>query len=191
MCICTSNPFPPLFLVIYCKRLGLLRLGVSIHNNNNNNIPASGFVVLLFLIDVSGFGERLFSGPMSTCSGARGVSRAGCGSKPLTGLTRLCKEEKKHKRAYINLALRRTACQTHRRSLRTPEHVRVVGKHQQLLGERQLRMSDCLWCLRACVERMCSFSVKNRLKPTLNYAQITCRLSRASCVQHIECHEVR
>ena len=32
-----SNPFPPLFLVIYCKRLGLLRLGVSIHNNNNNN----------------------------------------------------------------------------------------------------------------------------------------------------------
>ena len=25
-----SNPFPPLFLVIYCKRLGLLRLGVSI-----------------------------------------------------------------------------------------------------------------------------------------------------------------
>ena len=30
-----SNPFPPLFfLVIYCKRLGLLRLGVSIHNNN-------------------------------------------------------------------------------------------------------------------------------------------------------------
>ena len=33
-----SNPFPPLFHVIYCKRLGLLRLGVSIHNNNNNNI---------------------------------------------------------------------------------------------------------------------------------------------------------
>ena len=25
-----SNPFPPLFHVIYCKRLGLLRLGVSI-----------------------------------------------------------------------------------------------------------------------------------------------------------------
>ena len=31
------QPFPPLFLVIYCKRLGLLRLGISIHNNNNNN----------------------------------------------------------------------------------------------------------------------------------------------------------
>ena len=43
-----SNPFPPLFHVIYCKRLGLLRLGVSIHHhhhhhhhhnyNNNNNV---------------------------------------------------------------------------------------------------------------------------------------------------------
>ena len=31
-------PLPPLFHVIYCKRLGLLRLGVSIHNNNNNNV---------------------------------------------------------------------------------------------------------------------------------------------------------
>ena len=31
------QPLPaPLFRVIYCKRLGLLRLGVSIHNNNNN-----------------------------------------------------------------------------------------------------------------------------------------------------------
>ena len=37
-----SNPFPPLFHVIYCKRLGLLRLGVSIHNNNNNNNNVRG-----------------------------------------------------------------------------------------------------------------------------------------------------
>ena len=28
-----SNPFPPLFHIIYCKCLGLFRLGVSIHNN--------------------------------------------------------------------------------------------------------------------------------------------------------------
>ena len=32
-----SNPLPPLFHVIYCKRLGLFRLGASIHNNNNND----------------------------------------------------------------------------------------------------------------------------------------------------------
>ena len=35
-----SNPFPPLFHVIYCKHLMLCRLDVNIHNdddNNNNN----------------------------------------------------------------------------------------------------------------------------------------------------------
>ena len=44
ICICApppppppSYPFPPLFHVIYCKRLWLLRLGVSIHHHNNNN----------------------------------------------------------------------------------------------------------------------------------------------------------
>ena len=40
-----SDPFPPLFHVIYCKRLGLLRLGVSIHNNNNNGAGIAQLVV--------------------------------------------------------------------------------------------------------------------------------------------------
>ena len=33
----SSNLFPPLFHVIYCKRLGLFRLGVSVHINNNDD----------------------------------------------------------------------------------------------------------------------------------------------------------
>ena len=41
ICICAPLPPPPpsspLFRVIYCKRLGLFRLGISIHNNNNYN----------------------------------------------------------------------------------------------------------------------------------------------------------
>ena len=49
------------------------------------SIRASGFLVLLLLIDVFGFGELLFSGPMGMCLGASGVSRAGYGSKLLIG----------------------------------------------------------------------------------------------------------
>ena len=78
-----------------------------------------GLFVLLFLIDVFGLSEWLFSRPMSICSGAWDVSRAGCGSKLLIGWTLLWIEEKKHKRMWLNSALLRTVYQTHLCSLCT------------------------------------------------------------------------